>query len=106
MRLEDGPGKCAGRVEIQYEGGWKRVNKNGWTDNNSNTVCKQLKCGSNRKTEPKDEKFSQGSADFLPKTVDCKSSTSRISDCITEEKPTDNLREEKEAVGITCESEC
>lgn len=104
VRLEDGPGKCAGRVEIQHEDGWKRVYKKGWTENNSNTVCKELKCGSYRKTAT-DEKFSQGSGGFLPKKVHCKGTESKISSCITEESANID-RKEEEAVGITCESEC
>lgn len=106
LRLVDGPGKCAGRVEIQYEDVWKRVNKHEWTEQNSNTVCKQLNCGGYRKTEANDEMFSQGSGEFLQRKIECKNTASHISDCIAGGKATDGLREEKVAVGVTCESEC
>ena len=104
MKLLDGPGKCAGRVEVQHEGKWHRVNQAGWTDTNSDTVCKQLNCGSRRVlTTP--EKFSQGSNGVLHKTVDCKTDAKHISECI----PAANLNDQPRdlvAVGITCEGEC
>lgn len=102
VRLKDGPGKCAGRVEIQHKGQWKRVTTDGWTDNNANAVCKKLRCGKERQlTNP--EKFSEGSDVFLNNIFSCKSKTSNISECIT--KDLINTKEMK-AIGITCESEC
>lgn len=99
MRLADGPGKCAGRVELLYEGQWQGVTTQEWTDKNADVVCTHLKCGNQAKTaEP--EKFSQGSGGSLD--LSCKSS---VSDCdIT--KNLNRERGEKEAVGITCEGEC
>nr|XP_046253178.1 scavenger receptor cysteine-rich type 1 protein M160 [Scatophagus argus] len=97
VRLKDGPGTCAGRVEIQYEGKWQRAVNEGWTSDNSNTVCKQLKCGDKSKpTRP--NKFNQGSADFLAKTVNCASKATHISECITE----NNRGEQNNAVPLTC----
>lgn len=104
MRLKDGPGKCAGRVEIQYEGRWKQVNKEEWKDENSKSVCREVKCGDSSNTK-RDEKFIQGSGDFLSKKVNCKTGTSHIADCIGENSATPSM-EKKEAVGITCEGEC
>uniref|UniRef100_A0A3Q1HC17 SRCR domain-containing protein n=1 Tax=Anabas testudineus TaxID=64144 RepID=A0A3Q1HC17_ANATE len=101
VRLKDGPGKCAGRVEIQYEGRWKQVNKEEWKDENSKSVCREVKCGDSSNTK-RDEKFIQGSGDFLSKKVNCKTGTSHIADCIGENSATPSM-EKKEAVGITCE---
>ncbi|XP_078110438.1 scavenger receptor cysteine-rich type 1 protein M160 isoform X2 [Sander vitreus] len=98
--LLDGPGKCAGRVEIQHEGKWHRVNEAEWTTGNSDAVCKQLNCGS-RRALPTPEKFSQGSNDFLRKTVKCNSDAKHISECITGAKSNDQPN--PVAVGITCE---
>ncbi|KAM9350289.1 scavenger receptor cysteine-rich type 1 protein M130 [Symphorus nematophorus] len=97
VKLVDSPGECAGRVEIQYEGEWRRVNEQGWTDKNSNTVCKQLSCGGKKSSS---EKYSQGSAGFLSKVVNCKSDGSDISKCI-ENNP--SVGREDKAVSITCE---
>ncbi|GLD45659.1 scavenger receptor cysteine-rich type 1 protein M130-like protein [Lates japonicus] len=100
-RLVDGPGKCAGRVEIQYEGRWRQVRKDSqWTENNSNTVCKQMRCGKMRQsTSP--GKFSQGSGDFLSKTVKCNKNATTIFECTIDS--TTNRPKEEEAVGIICE---
>ncbi|XP_040009026.1 antigen WC1.1 [Xiphias gladius] len=99
VRLTDGPGKCAGRLEIQHEGGWRQVDKNGWTDINSDTVCKQMKCGRNSASL---EKFRQGSGDFLRHIVSCNSSDSHISACFTN-KMSNNAFGKEETVGITCQ---
>ncbi|XP_028439401.1 scavenger receptor cysteine-rich type 1 protein M130 [Perca flavescens] len=101
VKLLDGPGKCAGRVEVQHEGKWHKVNQVGWTDTNSDTVCKQLNCGI-RRALPTPEKFSQGSNDVLRKTINCKTDAKHISECI----PAANLNNQPRdlvAVGITCE---
>ncbi|XP_070694977.1 scavenger receptor cysteine-rich type 1 protein M130 [Pempheris klunzingeri] len=98
-RLVDGLGKCAGKVEIHYEGRWQRVDKKEWREATSNTVCKQHNCGSWRILE----KFSQGSGDFLPKTVTCLSSAKNISECTMAPTKNTNPPREKEAVGIICE---
>uniref|UniRef100_UPI0037E72D19 scavenger receptor cysteine-rich type 1 protein M130 n=1 Tax=Semicossyphus pulcher TaxID=241346 RepID=UPI0037E72D19 len=101
VRLVDGPGRCAGRLEIKYKGQWQRVNKKDWTSPNSDTVCQQLKCGNERKPNNPKEKFSQGSGDFLDTTVKCEPHATHISECITTSQVI--AAREQEAVGITCE---
>ncbi|XP_040910475.1 scavenger receptor cysteine-rich type 1 protein M160 isoform X2 [Toxotes jaculatrix] len=99
VTLEDGPGKCAGRVEILYKGTWKLVDTNSWTKTNSHVVCKQMNCG-NAMDPTNSEKFTQGSVkDFLTQTLECKPNTATISECFTKNP---NNRPNKEAVGITC----
>ncbi|XP_070765856.1 scavenger receptor cysteine-rich type 1 protein M130 [Enoplosus armatus] len=100
VRLKDGPGKCAGRVEIQHEGRWKRVSNNRWTDANSNVVCKQLECG-NKRNSINPENFSQGLGDFLAKNVNCKSDASQISECIQDSSNRPSA--EEKAIGIICD---
>ncbi|XP_047187233.1 scavenger receptor cysteine-rich type 1 protein M160 isoform X3 [Scophthalmus maximus] len=99
VRLEDGPGKCAGRLEIQYEGRWKQVYEQNWTDTNSNTVCKQMNCG-NKHLSPHRDKFIHGSGDFLTKTVECNTEASTIHECFPNNPKGPS---KSEAVGITCE---
>ncbi|XP_042265863.1 scavenger receptor cysteine-rich type 1 protein M130 isoform X3 [Thunnus maccoyii] len=96
VNLTDGPGKCAGRLEIKYDGQWKKVSKNLWAEENSDTVCKQLECGKAKEAHST-EKFSAGSNQFLQKKVTCKKA-SKISEC----KIHDGTSSEKEAVGIIC----
>ncbi|XP_078520260.1 scavenger receptor cysteine-rich type 1 protein M130-like [Lissotriton helveticus] len=45
LRLADGSSRCAGRVEVQYLGKWGTVCQNGWVEESSRTVCKELGCG-------------------------------------------------------------
>ncbi|XP_054869240.1 LOW QUALITY PROTEIN: scavenger receptor cysteine-rich type 1 protein M130 [Amphiprion ocellaris] len=100
VRLADGGGRCAGRLEVKHEGQWKRVLQNqAWTNQHSNIICKQLKCGMGVVPE-NSVKYSQGSGSFL--TVDCKSDISKkqkITACII----TDSGNNGQSAVGITCE---
>ncbi|XP_068193104.1 scavenger receptor cysteine-rich type 1 protein M160 [Antennarius striatus] len=100
VRLADGLGRCAGRVEVQYEGRWRRVDRNGWTDINSDVVCNQLKCGNKRKS-PNPDYFSQGSGDFLGKHVKCRSDASHISECVKDFSKT--ASRQTSVTVITCE---
>ncbi|XP_034001175.1 scavenger receptor cysteine-rich type 1 protein M160 [Trematomus bernacchii] len=113
VKLKDTPGKCAGRLEIKYEGKWQRVDKKGWTDTNSEVVCNQLKCTKSIKKNKDDfQKYSPGSATFLSKTITCGKDDVSISKCVTRTtsnrrnsdfgRPDSNVNKE-EAVGITCE---
>ncbi|XP_063321491.1 scavenger receptor cysteine-rich type 1 protein M160 [Pelmatolapia mariae] len=99
VKLADGPGRCAGRLEIKHEGQWKKVPENEWTDVQSAAVCKQLQCGEKGKTE----KFSQGSGSFLSITCPTNKKISNISECLTENSKKQLLDQETGAVGITCE---
>lgn len=99
----DGPGRCAGRVEIWYGGVWNRIKEQGWTDDNSDTVCNQLNCGAKRKLAS-DDKFSQGSSVFLPKAISCQPSASKISKCDSVES--NSPQGDSKAVAITCQGKC
>lgn len=106
VRLADGPGKCAGRVEIKHEGQWKRVRKNNWKETNSDAVCRQLKCGNKGKSNSS-EKFSKGSGDFLAHKVDCSGNAANINECFeNKQQNQETQRAEDEPVGIICEGEC
>ena len=98
----DGPGKCAGRLEIHFEGKWQKVDEEQWVDSYSNVVCQQLKCGNARKSQST-EKFSMGSSQFLRKKITCNAGVKHISECTV--KDLSNSQGDREAVGIICAGE-
>ncbi|XP_061590889.1 antigen WC1.1 [Cololabis saira] len=97
VELQDGPGRCAGRLAVLHQGEWKRVQTTGWEDSYSNRVCKQLKCG---KQSNISQTFIKGSGDFM-KIQNC-GSGKNISECFTSEDR-NRPQVDMEPVVVTCE---
>ncbi|KAM4570532.1 scavenger receptor cysteine-rich type 1 protein M130 [Fundulus diaphanus] len=95
VRLVDGPGVCAGRLEVEHEGQWKTAVSENWQDTHSKMVCKQLNCGDAETNS--DQKFAKGNEPSLTLTCDGKSS---ISDCIKDTPKVQELR--NNYISITC----
>ncbi|KAM3915862.1 scavenger receptor cysteine-rich type 1 protein M130-like [Leptodactylus fuscus] len=45
VQLVDGPGRCAGTVQVYHRGEWAMVSGDSWTLANAEIVCRELKCG-------------------------------------------------------------
>lgn len=99
-RLVDGPGRCAGRLEIQYEGKWQRVAEGEATDGLPNHICQLLDCGETGTKET--QGFSQGSGPFFPRALNCPTGVTRISKCIKDKVNAPGGK----ALALTCKSEC
>lgn len=102
MRLVDGPGKCAGRLEIHNESPESmRVEDSESIQASLPRICHLLGCGN--KDRKVDEKFSPGSGSFFPFAVKCGPEADNISDCF--EYSVLSPIGKGEALMLTCEGE-
>ncbi|XP_023196450.1 scavenger receptor cysteine-rich type 1 protein M130-like isoform X1 [Xiphophorus maculatus] len=98
VRLQDGPGKCAGLLEVKDEGQWKRVSKEGWDASYTQRACRLLDCGDAGKDKLDSDEFSQGTAAML--TFSCKEADKNLTDCKTTK--TNNQNRNEKAVQLIC----
>lgn len=102
MRLVDGPGRCAGRLEFQLGSHRSmRVEDSESIQASLPRICHLLGCG-NQIGEEK-QKFSPGSGSFFSLGVKCDSGARNISECIGYNIPTSPGK--GEALMLTCKGE-
>ncbi|KAL7884672.1 hypothetical protein AOLI_G00074420 [Acnodon oligacanthus] len=99
VTLEDGLGKCSGRLQVKFEGSDWNVNATEWTKKNSDVVCEQLKCGKSHKTQ---ENLFVGSVhNQLQWDLNCSDGVPNLSQCTwTQRKDSRKIN-----VNIICEKE-
>ncbi|NXL39600.1 DMBT1 protein, partial [Glaucidium brasilianum] len=80
LRLENGPSRCAGRVEVLHQHQWGTVCDNGWSLAEAAVVCRQLGCGT-AVSALGSAHFGQGSGHIWLDNVNCTGTEAALSEC-------------------------
>uniref|UniRef100_A0A8C6ZZG0 Soluble scavenger receptor cysteine-rich domain-containing protein SSC5D n=1 Tax=Nothoprocta perdicaria TaxID=30464 RepID=A0A8C6ZZG0_NOTPE len=80
LRLQDGPGRCAGRVEVLYNATWYGVCDTSWSLLEADVVCRQLGCGPAR-SAPVGDQFGRDKGPALLEGLSCAGTESLLLEC-------------------------
>ncbi|XP_066428581.1 scavenger receptor cysteine-rich type 1 protein M130-like [Eleutherodactylus coqui] len=100
LRLVDGPGRCAGRVEIYHGARWGTICDDSWDKADADVVCKQLGCGHGVKATT-GVYYGRGTGDIWLDGVECRGNETHIRDCPAQPFGDHNCDNEENA-GVLC----
>ncbi|KAB0351199.1 hypothetical protein FD754_016056 [Muntiacus muntjak] len=100
LRLVDGGGPCAGRVEILDHGSWGTICDNGWDLDDARVVCRHLGCG-DALNATGSAHFGAGSGPIWLDTLDCTGKESHVWRCPFKGWGLHNCSHEEDA-GVVC----
>ncbi|KAM6184280.1 scavenger receptor cysteine-rich domain-containing protein DMBT1-like [Sarcoramphus papa] len=80
LRVQGGPGPCAGRVEVLYNATWHGVCGSSWSLLEAGVVCRQLGCGP-AQSAPIGAWLSRGDSRALLEGLSCRGTESLLLEC-------------------------
>ncbi|KAJ8339763.1 hypothetical protein SKAU_G00343960 [Synaphobranchus kaupii] len=102
LRLVGGSGSFEGRLEVHYKGDWGTVCDDGWTDSNTQVVCRQLGFRSGEGASP--GLFGEGAGPILVDDVSCTGKEPALTHCGRREWKKHDCTHQED-VSITCSLE-
>uniref|UniRef100_A0A670JGM6 Soluble scavenger receptor cysteine-rich domain-containing protein SSC5D n=1 Tax=Podarcis muralis TaxID=64176 RepID=A0A670JGM6_PODMU len=96
VRLQGGPGSCAGRVEVLYQDYWGTVCDDGWDLVDAAVVCRELGCGAPL-LSPGNARYGPGSGPIWLDDVNCTGAEFTLQNCRSQPWGTHNCNHHEDA---------